>query len=174
MRMCCWQFCIFVLFEAGIFSSEEISRLLSLLPNRIENLPDAFLKGPISGYREVTLDNPVQPGDILLFVRDNEKKPNHAAICVNNQTMIELAPIWTDRGFDWSVHQHNIYYTTCEKIYCIPADEAIQNIDQHLKSNANAPPNLGNPKISENEFLKEIQYSQYRDLIKMHQSNYVR
>ena len=115
MRMCCWEFCVFVLFQAGLVSSEKIARLLTFIPNRIKELPDALAQSPFSQYREVTVDDPAQPGDLLLFVRNRDYYPWHAAICLKDHTFIELMYGWTDKRFDPSVKQIEIYFKNTEK-----------------------------------------------------------
>ena len=166
MRMCCWEFCVFVLFQAGLVSSEKIARLLTFIPNRIKALPDALVQRPFSQYREVTVDHPAQPGDLLLFVRNRDCYPWHAAICLKDHTHIELMCSWTDKGRYYSVKQLETRFYNEEKIYCVPVDEAVQNIDRLLEANAHLSFDDLPQEMPENEFINTIRNSQYRKLIK--------
>lgn len=162
LHMNCWEFCFLALYDAGLVTHELLSDLCYILHasnmNRDKEQPlvRALYKDPLEDYKKVSGKHLPNPGDILLFVRENEDVPWHAAICIDEQgAFIDL--------LGGSTRKRNISKLSAT-LYLIPLDNVVDNIKHFIGSHKNIqdPPE----KITEEALLLELKKTQHRNLLK--------
>jgi hypothetical protein len=156
LQMNCWSFCFMVLADANIISQaqiEHICRIIHLGDNKIDLVETLYLFAKDT-LRTYTKESPPAAGDIILFKKDKQPRPYHAAIAINDDgKYMEL--------FTLGATIAEIKKWDDETILFLPLSEVRNNIQKFIESNQETLSKDHEQKITQEKILEEVRYSDY-------------
>lgn len=166
LNMCCWEFCLLALADAGIISKEHIDSICFIVDishangNKDIISLDALYQHPLESYSMLSEKCLPNPGDILVFKSKTQSCPAHAGICIDeNGNYLELSKKSVKKN---SLIKHPALENGKNCVYFIPVNSINQNVQNFIEKYKNIL-SYTDSKKTESEMSKILEStSQYR------------